>query len=282
MDEITYPLELNEVAPGEGATRLPPATRWDGLPEGVHTGGAWEYQGKVWKPLDARPYPNCEVRVKTMEAEFLQAMADAGVPYFPKNWEVVESNERWWLVREKATVFDDYSYRNMDTEKYLELEQTIRIVNHLGWTLGDTIVLAWDMQSYEPFILDCSSAWKVSSYDSEEWRVHSFFTQWAAGIALIRTTGASAMADYRLWKESETLQPTEWKRKVNYAYASFARPFMLLWASKPAVEIDLVHTTGANWQKGIPHTWIFSQEPIDQEYLSRYELKLCYFRWRME
>jgi hypothetical protein len=64
----TLPLSIRDVAPGPDFTRLT-GTRPDGLPDGVHTGGAWlSPDGReVWKPLDARPYANADGHIPASE-----------------------------------------------------------------------------------------------------------------------------------------------------------------------------------------------------------------------
>ena len=56
--EITYPLSLGDVTPGDGFTRMEMPLTPKGYPEGIHTGGPFLSPDEltVWKPLDCRPY----------------------------------------------------------------------------------------------------------------------------------------------------------------------------------------------------------------------------------
>ena len=95
-----YPLSIRDVSPSPGAVRLT-GTRQDGLPDGMHTGGAWLCGEEVWKSLDGRPYANAECHYSTLEADVLEEMADK--PLFPRNWRIEEANGRRFLVRELPT-----------------------------------------------------------------------------------------------------------------------------------------------------------------------------------
>jgi len=81
------PIEIRNVPPGPGFTRLDGKTNGD-LPEGVHTGGVWVSPdgAEYWKPLDGRPWVNADYHVPTREAECLEMMARE--PAFPRNWRV--------------------------------------------------------------------------------------------------------------------------------------------------------------------------------------------------
>ena len=112
MNTTTYPLALRDMPPTDDGWLRLTGIRPDGLPDGFHTGGAWHHQatGEVWKPLDARPGPDCSFHEPTREAEALALVA--GAPGFPLNWRVAETTHavdnvsyvRRWLVRRHAVV----------------------------------------------------------------------------------------------------------------------------------------------------------------------------------
>lgn len=98
---MKLPISIRERKPFQNALLIS-AARYDGLPEGTHTGGAYVYEDKVYKPLDARPFMNAKYHLPTLEAEMLEQLSD--LHSFPKNWTVETHNERRWLVRKKAFV----------------------------------------------------------------------------------------------------------------------------------------------------------------------------------
>lgn len=84
MTEATpLPLSIRDVGPHPDAVRLT-GMRSDGLPDGVHTGGAWLWgQHGIFKPLDGRPYANAKNHYPTDELTVLELMA--GQPLFPRS-----------------------------------------------------------------------------------------------------------------------------------------------------------------------------------------------------
>lgn len=166
------PLDLVNVSPGEGFSYLPmPST------EGIHTGGLWlspcgEY---VWKPLDARPYPNSECRVPTLEADCLLHMK--GQIGFIDNWEVKESNSRWWVVRPYCKVVGQSFPIEWVTQEVVEqVEGAVRTLNAHHWEAftADDLSVAIDPHTQLPFLLDLSNAhyksaqgnWKADDSDT--------------------------------------------------------------------------------------------------------------------
>ena len=191
---FTLPLAIRDVAPGPGFTRLT-GVRPDGLPDGVHTGGAWlSPDGKeVWKPLDGRPYANSTVHIPTKEAQCLEAMA--GEPAFPRNWRVEEAGAvtvdgdgvtytRWWLVRDKAWVAHPrksvHGPARLHLEDVLTVERGLRRLNECGWEINDALQVAFDLQG-RVFIVDLSVAWPYARPDDEEW-----FLRWAEAMGFQR------------------------------------------------------------------------------------------------
>lgn len=145
----TLPLSIRDVSPGEGAERLT-GTRADGLPDWVHTGGAWLHRGEVWKPLDGRPWVNSDCHVPTLEAEFLEAVA--GQPFFPRNWRVEEVNGRRFLVRPFARILEP---KAIDDATLLALAQAVREVNAQEWEIGDLLQVG--EIGGVPFVVDLST-----------------------------------------------------------------------------------------------------------------------------
>ena len=129
------PLSIRDVSPGDGATRYT-GTRPDGLSDGVHTGGVWLYEGAIWKPLDGRPWMNCDYHIPTQEAEFLEIFADR--PFFPRNCRVEERNGRRFLVRPVAKICDP---KDIDDTTLLALVDAVREVNEAEWEIGDLLQL---------------------------------------------------------------------------------------------------------------------------------------------
>lgn len=166
-----YPLSIRDVKPFPSAELLT-GINPDGMPGGFHTGGAWKYGERVYKPLDGRPYANCPVHIETKEEQILTELADkAG---FPQNWTVEEHNGRRFLVRNFATVA---SPDQPPTPKTLLLiEEGIRIANRAGWEISDCIAIGGvGIGEDKPFILDLSNAHKVGKNADDTWRVNQMF-----------------------------------------------------------------------------------------------------------
>jgi hypothetical protein len=261
MNQVTeYPLSIRDVAPCEGAERLT-GTRPDGLPDGVHTGGAWLVGGLVYKPLDGRPYMNAECHIATQEAECLEAMA--GRDLFPRNWWIEERNGRRFLVRRKAYILEP---GDMDKDMLLRVERAVRGMNAAGWEMGDAISIGLDPKTYEYFIVDLSSAHRMTGKGA--WAAND----WTHIRRLFEAAGADWLLLFRQNARNVT-HSAEWTLEhygYEHVYASFPRPISLMWASLG--DVLLVHTERANWGKAIPHTWVVSREPLDEDMLRRYEL----------
>jgi len=280
MTTDILPLSIREVKPAKHATRIT-GQRYDGLPDGVHTGGAYLWEGEVYKPLDGRPYANAECHLPTEEAECLEAMA--GQPCFPRNWRVETRDGRRFLVRKKAYVIDNP--RKLEVSELLLVEKAIRELNRRGWQISDSISLAYDADTYELFILDLSCAYRIDGHLSyhydENWRILKLFKQ--AGfdrLAAIRERGQHIFHDPLHF---EALVDRD-VRDFHFLYGSFNRPLSRVWATLPA---DVVLIDSHRWYAeidnlirqhtdGVPHTWIVSPSPLDEDLLCRYELTLCW------
>lgn len=264
MTEIReYPLSIRDVAPHPEAVRLT-GTNPDGTPNGFHTGGAWLWNDEVWKPLDGRPFANCEHHYSTQEDEVLELMADK--PLFPRNWRVAEANGRRFLVRQKAHIVEDFT--DLDDKQVLQVEQAVRFLNAAGWEIGDPITLALDPKTYRLFIVDLSNAHPRTGTGAfaadDSWRIESFFKmagrEW---FAKFRRNAHEAACGLEFFEQL--------KRGYAHTYASFNRPIDGGWASID--DVLYIHTEKANWPEAKPHTWVISKSPLDDETLRRYELR---------
>jgi hypothetical protein len=122
--------------------------------DGLHTGGAWFYKNKVWKPLDGRPYANAPIHVETEEEACLTALK--GNLLFPKNWEIKQENGRRFVVRDKVQTFPGGSLR-LSLSDLNSIRTGIADMNKAGWAVNDEIVIGRD-RSGSLFLLDLSNA----------------------------------------------------------------------------------------------------------------------------
>jgi hypothetical protein len=273
---IELPLSLRDISPHPDAIRLT-GIRDDGLPDGVHTGGAWLCpDDTVWKPLDARPYPNAEYLVNTLEVECLTAFQ--GKPMFPKNWVVKEANGRKFLVRNRAWVFTRQTellrkefyvgYSRLPKKQILEVEQGLRILNQAGWEINDPLTIAWDMDQI--FFLDLSAAWTDAVQHintlhliNEEWRVIQFFED--AGyktLAWLRKNAPLAI------QKARRVKAYRFTPKHRHVYSSHSRPLNYTWIGS-SIPGDYCIVDG----EYPVHSWLLSQEPLTPEICYRFELE---------
>ena len=272
------PLTIRNVAPGTGFTCLT-GLRPDGLPDGVHTGGAWLSPSgeEVWKPLDGRPYANADFHASTREADCLTMMA--GQPGFPRNWEIREAGTvtangqtftRRWLVREKAHVAKP---NGLKLRGLLQIEQGVRELNCRGWELGDILSAAVD-RSGRLFVLDLSAAWpsyEGTIFDDESKILVWFEEMEAAKLAELRRMGRHVCSPGRLWKEEDPHWPKRDDGSADtsycHVYASRNRGVSSLWA-----EIPGAHFVDGDWNATGVWTWVVAREPLSELTLYRYEL----------
>jgi len=268
-NDVKLPLSIRDVSPSPDAVRLTGKSP-NGLPSGVHTGGAWLWAGEVWKPLDGRPYANSPNHYSTREAEVLELMA--GKPLFPRNWRVEERNGRRFLIRKKAYIIpDDFDYKDVftSTDKVLMVEAAVRELNRNKWEIGDDIALAVDPDTYELFLYDLSVAHLQDGQGcyraDEEWRIRNFFKACGAERLLkLRQNAFHVVSSIDFIMERGG--------GFCHVYASFNRPVSPIWADIPG-EPKFVHNDWADWAESIPHTWIVVKEPLPDEILKRYELR---------
>jgi len=164
---ITFPLELGKVKPGPGFKWMGHTMRVDGLPDGMHTGGVYlsPDETQVWKPLDALPCPNADYRAPTDEAECLYQMS--GTPGFLNNqqWQVVELNDRRWLVMPRLRFWaqDQGVLKPPTLEHLLLIERAVLALNAAGWEYNDSPQLAYTPAG-EPVLMDFSIAHKPDKW----------------------------------------------------------------------------------------------------------------------
>jgi len=212
MDKC-IPLVLRDTPPTADHWLRLTGARLDGLPDGYHTGGAWHNQatGEVWKPLDARPSPDCPFHEPTREAEALALVADE--PAFLRNWRVEttfpavdgETIARRWLVRRHATVIDGARYQ-LTLGNVLEVEQGLRTLNRRGWGVNDAISVALD-DWLRPFILDLSNASPIGRYEDEE------YAYW---LPFLRRVGYGWLADLRAAGRGIAHALLLWRDRMGY------------------------------------------------------------------
>ena len=122
-----------------------------------------------WKALDIEIPGGDGYRQLSSEVEVLNLMIDR--PGFPYNWWTERSNWHRWLVRYPALrVPEDYEPFQMAVGDVLELEQSLRELNGLGWSigLGRAIEVMVDPESFSPFFVGLSGAVRVEGADDED------------------------------------------------------------------------------------------------------------------
>jgi hypothetical protein len=270
--ETLYPLSIRDVPPHPDALRLTVRQPISGRPDGCHTGGAWLWEERVYKPLDGRPFANCEYHVSTYEAECLDALADK--PFFPRNWAVEERNGRRFLVRAAARIVrpDELSFTEL-----VSLEGSVREANEMGWEIGEEITIAEDPHR-QFFIVDLSAAHRVSFQGRADandlQRLTDYATQaGAAGAMLLAIRSRAALALERM-DEYE-----RYSQRFEYVYASFHRRVYCFPDSIPhaLVQSDIF---AADFREGIPWTWIVTNQRLDQSLVDLRALTLA--RWPLE
>jgi len=274
------PFSNRDIPPGLGAVKLvsEPHLYLERAPEGFHSGGVWEYQNRIWKPLEVIPYGNADFLVPSNEAVALEALQD--LPFFQKNWEVINSNGRDWLVRDKAQtapwIYSDLSFATVE-----QIEKAVWEMQQREWELNDYITLGIDTDN-KYFVLDLSAAQKMSGVgcmraDNSNYTMR-FLEKVSPTTYALRKNAIAAHRDFFqnvIFGVGDYWYLTPEQRKAHkgykYTYASFNRPLSRLWATLP--DGALVHQR-ANWEKQIPHSWFFTEAPLSDETMYRYELTL--------
>jgi hypothetical protein len=255
------PLTIRDTAPGPDYVRLTGA-RADGLPDGIHTGGAWlAPDGQtVWKPLDGRPHANTDHHWPTRESECL--LAAQGLPFFPSNWRIEEANGRRFLVRPRASILTPQDAGNlMERDQVEELIISLRLLNGRGWAVNDFITLGIDPDD-QWFIVDLSAAWEAGDGADDDWRLMQYLEM--AGHT--RRVKLYHDARHVLCQTCWLLKPET--RGYRHVYASRHRPMDAMWA-----RLEGVLYQDADYALTGVQTWAISQTPLVPDLLKRYELE---------
>ena len=235
--------------------------------------GAWLWHCELWRPLDARPYPDAPYHEDTLEDALLAEMAEmADMPLFPANWRIEEANGRRFLVRPRGLRLpEDMPYSVLKEKGALDIERAVRTLNQRGWALGSDIVLMWDAGLRRFYLYDLAKAHRLTGaaiYDTDDSaRIEQFFQ--AAGfvrLASLRANGRRALRQF-------AAEPG-FDASLQHVYASFSRPLASLWAGTPApwrvMQVPLAGRTGGIERQ--PYTWVFSSVPLAEDACRQYEL----------
>lgn len=269
MAKRQYPLSIRDVAPGPDAVRLT-GKRPDGASDGFHTGGAWLYQGKVWKPLDGRPYANANVHIETNEEDCLKALQ--GKSLFPKNWEIKETNGRRFLVRDHVPTFPGGTL-HLSLEQIYQIEVGINEMNSLHWEVNDDIVIGKDRQG-RLFIVDLSAANHVPGGGTQGANDSDFFNRLCKQAGHPEVAAAKSVA--RELSVQVVLNPKfKSNRTVRYFYSSDREVKI-----KGAVDLnDLtedIHPKERQVAK--KYFWVGSEQPLTDVTIKAHGLRLRHAR----
>lgn len=267
MSERTrYEISIRDVPPHPEAVRLT-GQRDDGLPDGIHTGGAWLHNNMVYKPLDGRPWINADFHLSTDEEQCLTEMQ--GQPLFPKNWRIEQINGRRFLVREKAIIISkngDIEPSQLSAKNLAEVESGIRALNENNWEINDPVSLGID-RDHQLFLVDLSIAGKVSPIiqgADDYWRFERFCNL------------ANAPAYPKLRQAGRHYLSASWRTRPEtheHIYGSFNRPVSLMWAALLRDDQFYLEDAERNFEKRIPYTFICSVNPLPVGIIDQYELE---------
>lgn len=261
------PISIRDVAPGDGAIRLT-GTQATGLPSGTHTGGAWLWDNRVWKPLDGRFSGNGTAHYPTLEDVVLTEVA--GAPLFPKNWTVEERNGRRFLVREIARLIpEDVPYAALTPAQLNEIITGIMVLNRRKWEVNDALALAID-PSGALFIYDMSAAQRMPGIGAfaadDSGHLHRWLEAAGHGEIVKRHNNAfHALVDIQMptWLEGRQVYPI--------VYGAFARPVSRSEIERlTVIPFDVVEAECAdpaaevvNGAQVMPYSWIFIDQHLD-------------------
>lgn len=262
---LRLPLTIRDVTPGAQFTRL-------SIPvsEGMHTGGVYLSPDgqEVWKPLDGRPHPDAQYHLPTREDTVLQLME--GTVGFPKNWRVEVANGRRWLVRKGAYVIPEtYETGMLTLDVILQVEQAVRALNAKKWEVNDPLRVAIEQDTYDPFLLDLSSACPGRgpeaplAYRADDARL---FERWASEVA-----GFDGLVALR-GHARKVVHSIEWAlgpygKTHSWVYASEHHPMQASWARIP----DAVYVPSAQERTGVL-TWVVTPGPLSEDLIAGYQL----------
>lgn len=276
-DETIYP--TRDAAcwpPAAGFTKIDAGKNWRGVPDGVHTGGAYlSPDGKeVWKPLVGLwPTMNGFCAAPTEEDTALKV--GAGLKSFPDNWRVEEAAGKRWLVRPRCIVLNtpELARQHMDLEHILQIEQDVRELNRRGWAIHDDLSVARGRRGC--FVLDLSNAhsckigWNDDTDHLLRWLEHGIDMPW---LHYIRHVGRYGL---HVFDDRIEAQIPDWETRrylLNgkaHFYASRSRPMDAMWGPRDWIYI---RGTAEDYQQAQVHTWVLTDEPIPPEKVYRYEL----------
>jgi len=289
---IQFDLSIRDITPGDGAQLIHNGNNpINGLSEGAHTGGAYLFNGLVYKPLDCRPFPNCECCYSTAEAVCLEANAD--LPFFPHNWHVEERNGRHWLVRQPARIMGAaFALDTISESTCLEMERAVQSLNARGWGVCDDIVLGVDADG-QWFIVDLSNAHLFgnpnAADDSEE--VLRFLGKVRPDLARLRRDGRYIVQTlFTAWAESKKLDQTgaddlyqEYRQALGkpWVYVSFGKRIN----EKPGHcpdDVYLLHEPAPEPGESAPHTWVLCEHELPGDIVADLGLVLASFPWKQK
>jgi hypothetical protein len=260
-----WPIAIRDVAPHPDAVRLTGTTP-NGLPSGVHTGGAWKLNGYVYKPVDVQPSMGCGYHIFSQEVEVLLEMT--GQPLFPRNWWLERRNDRTFIVRAVAWIFpEDIDYENIDRDDALMVERGVMGLNARGWEINDGIPLAMSAgPEYTLFAYDMSAAQRMTgsgAYAADERsNVIEFFDRCGqTWLAKLRRNARKVFTDHILDPDMSGLP---------YVYSSMYRP---LWIGVNVPDATYIHVMRPSLSEAIPHAWILTPQPLNDDYLRRHEFE---------
>lgn len=286
MDAYFMSRDAASWPPAAGFTRIDPGVNFRGIPDGCHTGGAYlSPDGKeAWKPLVGL-WPRVTLNgqgflaAPTQEVECLEAAA--GLRSFPHNWRVEEAAGKRWIVRPWAipvkTTQDVRDHLSLDD--IYRIEEDIRALNLRGWAIHDDITVAlWRGQR---FVLDLSNAGPCKMGWSDD---QDHVMRWISGccaidwLTYLRQEGRQVLDPFsaRFDDCRDFALDMALKQQYNYVYASRYRPMSAMWAPR---EWWYVQGTTEDMRGARVHTWVLTQERLEQERIDRYELTPAYLPW---
>lgn len=244
------PVELANVSPGPGFSRMPIPDH-----EGLHTGGPFLSPdcSEVWKPLDTVVNQFEEERVTSQEHLVLNHMQ--GQPGFPANWRICFQASRLWLVRPRCKVFgQDIPTDQITRAQVNHVRKAIVALNAEHWEIGDSITVAIDSQTGEPFILDLSSA-RYQGFgpgDADDWHHLRYWLEEKAGPYGKTELELIVQARTLLLDENAGLLLNEDESEYRYAYLCYGE----ITSRTLSHGEKLVHINNA--------LWLISKEPCTE------------------
>lgn len=253
--------EFESVCPGEGFVKMCPRS-YEGMPEGVHTGGPWlSPDGKtVWKLAMGGGWVNSKIQIEPTDEAKCMAACDGEPGFLPRRaWEFCWSNGWQWIVKPRMTVIEEGE--RMTRQTAMTIEKAVRAMNELGWVLNDTLRVG--IFEHNPVILDLSTArfWNKPSL----WK---FYDDQIYVNKMLRLHGQKRMADLReaagsIWFDTPLLERAGASAGLGWVYATDCTDCDL----PPWAEFVLA-------REGKPcKGWVLAPGPIEDEFVFKYELE---------